>query len=84
MRTFEECFVLVMLTILSDGIHIFSLSNVDWSRLLSEFKFNNCFGYSSLDSGHNLLPEPPANIIPYIFPPVFYYYTIKTLFLLSM
>ena len=70
--TFVECLVLVMLIISSSGIQTFSLSKVACKRLLSEIIFNSCLGYNSLDKGHNLLPEPPANIIPYIFPPIIF------------
>ena len=42
--TFERCFVFVILIIFSDGAKQANLSNVDWIKLFSIFKFNNCFG----------------------------------------
>ena len=43
-----------------------SLLNVFCKRLSFSSKDRSCFGYSSLDNGHNLLPLPPAKIIDFI------------------
>lgn len=40
----------------------FSLRSVFWRRVLSSTRFISCLGYSSLDRGQSLVPEPPASI----------------------
>ena len=79
--TFEVCFVLVILIIFSGGMQYLSLSKVVCKRLLSEFKFRSCFGYNSLDKGQRRLPDPPANIIPYILTPLIIIISYKNIIL---
>lgn len=40
---------------------------VFWSRDLLLFSFKNCLGYSDLESGHSLVPEPPARMTGKLF-----------------
>ena len=50
---------------ITTGEEVFNESNrdiVDCSIDIESVSFKNCLGYSSLDSGHNLVPLPPLNI----------------------
>ena len=43
-------------------LDVFNLSADCWKRLFLLMIFRNCFGYDFLESGHNRVPNPPANI----------------------
>ena len=55
-------FTFVAINIFSKGIIFTILSIVSLIIVFSDTKSKNCFGFSSVDKGQNLVPEPPAII----------------------